>query len=141
MKHFIIGLGKRLFGRFEKISIYANKTIVIIHLAIMTIVVVLLRILYFDLICQICNQDVIDINYLFEYVFIYNFAGTVIVLSMIGVVIYGYYFYISKRKSLFIVMYEQGLSKHMLFVYLLSECFIMFIIPYLIGDLLCFILL
>ena len=123
MKHFIIGLGKRLFGRFEKISIYANKTIV-------TIVVVLLRILYFDLICQICNQDVIDINYLFEYVFIYNFAGTVIVLSMIGVVIYGYYFYISKRKSLFIVMYEQGLSKHMLFVYLLSECFIMFIIPY-----------
>lgn len=59
MKLFIIGSEKRLFGRFEKISIYANKTIVIIHLAIMTIVLVLLRILYSDLIYQICNQDVI----------------------------------------------------------------------------------
>lgn len=132
---------EKLFGRFEKISIYANKAIVAMHLAIMTIVLVLLRILYCDMFCQISEQDTVDISYLFEYVFRYNFAGTVIILFMTGVVIYGYYFYINKRKSLIHAMYEQGLSKTRLFVYLFGECFIMFLIPELLGGLLCFILL
>ena len=97
-----------MFGRFEKLSINTNKTIVIMHLVIMTIVFVVLKITCFELMNDIRENGRIDVVYLMEFVFKYNIGVTCLVLFMVGVVILGYCFYIKQRKKLISVMYEQG---------------------------------
>jgi len=130
-----------LFGQFEKISISANKIIVTMHLAMMTVVFAMFKILYSDLLAYICNQDTTDAGYIIMYLFKYNIGGTLLVSFMVAVVVLGYRFYINKRKEIIYAMYEQGVSKHMLFIYLIGECCIMFLAPFFAGDLLCCILL
>ncbi len=130
-----------LFGQFEKISISANKIIVIMHLAMMTIVFAMFNILYSDFLYYICNQDVIDASYIIMYIFKYNIGGTLLISFMVAVVVLGYCFYVDKRKEIICAMYEQGISKHLLFIYLIGECCIMFLVPFFAGDLLCCILL
>lgn len=130
-----------MFGKFEKISFCTNKTIVVLHLAIMTIVFVMQKMLYSELFEMILVREEKDVEYIIAYVFKYNMGWTLILILLVAVVIYGYSFFIHKRKYLMIILHEQGLSKCRILTYLVAECCSMLLVPLLIGELLCYILL